>query len=172
MADSDEGARPSSCGANRAEQSRGTRDRGMTLIEVLVTIVLIGTVVVGILAATQASIIASRTSRDAARVQSALVSAAERVERAGRDDGYTCDLSGPIHAASQLHLGVTAAEAPTYTAIGYEHLTAAGWQSGACPVGSGGQAQYQPNLVQRIRITMTSPETGLSRTLEVLKGDV
>ena len=148
------------------------RDAGVTFVEILVTIVLLGTVVVGILAATQTSIIASRTAAEAAQVETALLSAVERVERATRDEGYTCDLSGPIYAATQLQLGVSAAEAPTYASISYEHLTAAGWQPGACPIDGGGLPQYQPNLVQRIRITMTSPDGGLSRTLEVVKGDV
>lgn len=142
-------------------------DRGSTFVEVLITIVLLGTVVLGILTATRAQVIASRTSREAARVESALLAAADRVERAPRSEGWTCDLGAPVYAAAQLELGVSAADAPTYAKIEYEHLTATGWVSGACPGGS-----YQPNLVQRIGITMISPDTGLSRTLEVVKGDV
>ena len=142
-------------------------DTGSTFVEVLVTIVLMGTVVLGLLAATRTQIIASHTSREAARVESALLAASERVERAPRSEGYTCDLSGPVYAAAQLKLGVSAVDAPTYAKLDYEHLTAAGWVAGACPGGA-----YQPNLVQRIGITMISPESGLTRKLEVLKGDV
>ena len=143
------------------------RDTGYSFVEVLVTVVLLGTVVLGLLAATRTQITASRTSREAARVESALLAAAERVERAPRSDGYTCDLSGPVYAAAQLELGVLAADAPTYAKLDYEHLTATGWVPGACPGGV-----YQPNLVQRIGITMISPDSGLTRKLEVLKGDV
>lgn len=153
--------------ASRSGRRSPRRDAGVTFVEVLVTIILLGTVVLGILTATRTSIVASRTAADAAVVESALLSAAERVERATRDEGYTCDLSGPIYAAAQLQLGVDAGDAPAYTQIAYEHLTAGGWQDGACPDGG-----YQLNLVQRVRITMTSPATGLSRTLEVVKGDV
>lgn len=142
-------------------------DSGVTLIEILITIVLLGTIVVTILAATQTSIRTSRTSREAARVESALLTAAERVERASRDDGYLCDLDGPIEAAAQLKLGVSAAEVAAFVAASYEHLTTSGWQAGACPASG-----FQANLVQRITITMTGPDTGLSRTLEVVKGDV
>lgn len=142
-------------------------DRGITFVEILVTITLLGTVVLGVLAATQASVRASRVSREAARVESALLTAAERIERAPRSDAaYRCDLSGPVYAAAQLKLGVTAAQAPSYATVGYQHLAAGVWVDGACPDGS-----YLPNLVQRITVTMTSPNNGLQREIEVLKGD-
>lgn len=145
------------------------RDEGVTLIEILITIVLLGTLVAGILTLTQTSIIASKTSEDAARVESALLTAAERVERADRllfpcDD----DLPKPVEAAAQLKLGVTPEQAPTYAKVRTEHLDGTGkWATGACPGGV-----YQPNLVQRITITMTSPDTGLTRSVEVIKGDI
>ncbi|MCB0967831.1 MAG: hypothetical protein KDB37_13425 [Ilumatobacter sp.] len=135
----------------------------------MITIVLLGTVVAGILTLTQTSIIASKTSDEAARVESALLTAAERVERADRllfpcDD----DLPKPVEAAAQLKLGVSPDEASTYAKVETEHLDQTGkWAPGACPNGI-----YQPNLVQRITITMTSPDTGLTRSLEVIKGDI
>ena len=144
------------------------RDRGVTFVEILITIVLMGVVVTGVLALTRTSIIASKTSEEAARVEAALLAAAERVERASRDDGYTCEqLRGPVEAAAQLQLEVSDAEAPSYALVSFEHLTSTGWVSGACPAGG-----YQANLVQRITITMISPDNGLQRTLEVIKGDV
>lgn len=158
----------------RSSARRGARpldddhDSGQSLVELLIAIVLFSTLVVGVLATTRTTIIASRTSKDAALVESALLSAAERVERASRDDGYTCEeLTGPVEAAAQLKLGVDAASAPDYAKVKFEHLTAAGWVDGACPGGA-----YQANLVQRITITMINPDTGLSRSLEVIKGDV
>ena len=148
------------------------RDDGTTFIELLVTIVLTGTIVLGVLAATQASVRASRVSREASRVESALLTAAERIERASRDDAdYECplpvDLSGPVYAAAQLKLGVSSGDAPMYASVGYEHLSGGVWQPGPCPPPS----ESQQNLVQRITITMTSPNNGLTRTMEVLKGD-
>lgn len=151
----------------RQDHHAPRRDRGVTFIEILVTITLLGTVVLGVLAAAQASVRASRVSREASRVESALLTAAERIERAPRSDAaYRCDLSGPVYAAAQLKLGVSQADAPMYATVTYQHLTAGGWVDGACPGGS-----YQANLVQRITITMTSPNNGLERTLDVLKGD-
>lgn len=139
-----------------------SRDAGVTFIEILITIVLMGTVVLGILALTRTSILASKTSKEAATVESALLSAAERVERADRDD-FVCDLSGPIHAAAQVKLGVPLADASNYVTIEYEYLAANAWTPGCVD---------QPNLVQRITITMEHPESGLSRSVEVIKGDV
>ncbi len=165
-ASSDTGVTTIDVGTPRDE---GERDRGATFVEVLVTIVLLGTIVLALMAAMRTQVVASRTSREAARVESALLAAAERVERSGREE-FTCDFGPPIYAAAQVKLGVSAAEAPTYALIEYEHLTATGWQPGACP-GPGGD-EYQPNLVQRIGITMISPDNGLMRKMEVLKGDV
>lgn len=146
-------------------RDRFRRDTGVTLIEVLITVVLLGTVVVGILGAARMSIMASRTSKEAAQVQSALLAAAERVERAPRDQ-FPCDsLRVPVENAAQLKLDVD--DPSTVVEIEFEHLTASGWVAGACPE-TGGQA----NLVQRLTITMTHPTSGLRRTLEVVKADV
>ena len=151
--------------SQRAEQ----RDQGVTLVEILITIVLMGTLVAGILTLTRTSIIASKTSEDAARVESALITAAERVERADRLL-FQCDdeLPQPVRAAAQLKLGVTPEQAPSFAWIETEHLNSSGrWEVGACP-----SPGWQPNLVQRITITMKSPDTGLTRSLEVIKGDI
>lgn len=153
-------------------QAQPGPDRGVTFIEIVVTITLMGTLVLGLLAAAQASVRASRVSREASKVESALLTAAERIERASRDDAtYQCpgvDLSGPVEAAAQLKLGVTSTEAPTYAKIvRYEHLFEGGWVDGACP----SPTESQQNLVQRITISMTSPDSGLTRSMEVLKGD-
>lgn len=156
--------------SNRQEHPR--LDRGVTFIEIVVTIALMGTVVLGVLAATRASVRASSISREASKVESALLTAAERIERAPRSDAtYKCpmsDFSGPVQAAAQLKLGVTSAEAPTYAkVVGYQHLFEGDWEPGACPP----LTESQENLVQRITISMTSPRTGLTRSMEVLKGD-
>ena len=158
--------------APRSRLPGAGRDVGVTFIEVLITIVLMGTVVLGILAATRTAIVASRTASEAAAVETALLSAAERVERAAREDGYTCDLSGPVYAAARLQFGISAAEVPAHVQIAYRHLAGGAWEDGPCPLGTDGQPRYQANLVQRLSITMTSPVSGLTRTLEVLKGDV
>jgi type II secretory pathway pseudopilin PulG len=149
-----------------------TRDDGFTFVELLIAIVLMGTVVIGILAATQTLVAASRTSREAAKVETALLAAAEQLERAPRDT-YKCEdqLYKPVFAAAELKLGLTAAEVPNYVRLGYHHLEGDDWVEGACVLTESG-VTFQPNLVQRITITLISPDNGLERTLEVIKGDV
>ena len=62
-----------------ASRRRCRADEGFTLIEILITIVLMGTVVVTVLAAVQANLVASARSRSAARVESAIVNVADRI---------------------------------------------------------------------------------------------
>lgn len=151
-------------GTSRDRRAPGARDAGVTFVEILITVVLMGTVVIGILAATRTSIIASRTSEEAAQVQSALLAAAERVERAPRDQ-FPCEsLRIPVENAAKLTFGV---DDPTpYVEVVTEHLMAGEWKPNACP-----STGFQANLLQRLTITMTHPGSGLERTLEVIKGD-
>jgi prepilin-type N-terminal cleavage/methylation domain-containing protein len=142
------------------------RDGGVTLIEILITIVLLGLVVVGILTATRTLVLASRTADEVAQVQTALLTAAERIDRAPREQ-YLCVFDDPIRAAAQLELGVTEDVVDNYWSVQYEHLGPSGWTSGACPA-----TGYQQHLVQRITITMTIPDSSVSRSLVVVKADV
>ncbi|MEK7426079.1 MAG: pseudouridine synthase, partial [Actinomycetota bacterium] len=63
-------------------------DRGFTLVEVVLTISLIGIIIVPILDATFTSIRASTTSRESAEVETVLQNAADRVNRAPTLCGY------------------------------------------------------------------------------------
>jgi hypothetical protein len=68
----------------QGEQARGTapprRDAGATFVELLVSIVLLGTVVVGTLAALRGTVIASRIDRDHASGYAWLQAAADAVD--------------------------------------------------------------------------------------------
>lgn len=138
------------------------RDRGFSFVEVVVTIVLMGLVVLPILAAVRGSIRASTVSRDAAEVETVLVNAVDRVNRAPRE----CDLTAYVEAAVESH-GWEASAAD----VEHRYLNSSGaWQTDpsgtACPGGA-----FQNGIVQRIDITITSPENEISRTLEVVKSD-
>ena len=74
-------AAPSHRGSNR-------RDAGFTLVEAVVTIALMSIVVVPVLGAVMASIEASSRSRSAAQIETVLVNASDRVNRAPKTCGY------------------------------------------------------------------------------------
>jgi prepilin-type N-terminal cleavage/methylation domain-containing protein len=152
----------------RPHGSRPGRDGGFSFIEVVVTIVLLGVVVTAILTAVRASIQASSVSRTAAQVESVLLNAVDRVNRAPRADvTFQCDLTAPVVAAVETQ-GWPVANA----SVSQEFLDAGSWQTGlpgaeACPPGG-----FRQGLVQRISITITSPDGELSRSIQVVKSDV
>lgn len=75
--------------ADRVERPhRSRRDSGATFVELLVSIVLLGTVVVGVLTAVRASVIGSKLERDHAKAHQWLQSASENVRATQR---WGCD---------------------------------------------------------------------------------
>lgn len=146
----------------RPNTPRSRPDRGFSFIEVVVTIVLLGTVVVGVLAAVRASVHASTISRDAAEVETVLLNAVDRVNRASRTDiGLQCDLSIPVQAAVQ-----TAGWPATSASSAQWHRASGKWEPNACPAGG-----FAAGLVQRVEITVTNPSGNITRSIQVVKGD-
>ncbi len=74
---------------------RGRRDSGATFVELLVSIVLIGTAVVGALTALRATIIGTRIEQDHSKAQQWLQSAVGVLERENFADCVSVSLSGP-----------------------------------------------------------------------------
>ena len=141
------------------------RDRGSTLTEVLVAIVLIGVAIVPIMMAGIVTIKASSSSRNAAKVETVLANAADRVNRANEG----CDYTVYVQAAAQA-----AGWAPTQASATYSYYVPAAspttlgtWVAGACPGGS-----RPEGLVQLVTITVTGPNGQPTRTMEVVKSDV
>lgn len=145
---------------------RASRDAGFTFVEIVVTIVLVGIVVVPVLAAVRSSIRAASLTGEAAEVETLLVNAIDRVSRADRGN-FSCDFRSLVDAAVETHGW------PTSTAVvTQKYLDSAGtWVQGpgntACP-GTG----FQNGMVQLIHIRIISPNTRIVRELEVVKGDV
>jgi type II secretory pathway pseudopilin PulG len=140
------------------------RDGGFSIVEIVITISLMGIVVAPILTAVALSIRASSTSLTAAEVETVLVNAVDRVNRAPRTNATACLLTGPVGAAVETH-GWPASSAT----VGHEYLDPSGvWRTDAsgtaCPGGV-----FQNRLVQRITVKITSPEHGVSRTLQVVR---
>lgn len=145
------------------EPSTSRRDAGVTFVEIVVTIVLMGVVVVPILAAVRTSIQASTISEVAAEVETVLVNAVDRVSRAPRP-AFSCDpdLTGPARAAAETH-----GWDPSLVVVRHRHWTGSAWSPWGEPCPASG---YSTHLVQSVEITVTDPEGRVSRTLEVVKG--
>jgi type II secretory pathway pseudopilin PulG len=140
-------------------------DDGFSIVEVIMTIVLMGLVLLPLMNAAITAVKASSSSRRVAELQTVLLNAADRVNRAP----VKCDYLIYIEAAAQ-----TKGWAPEQASATYEWYepgpTAAvsgTWHPGAC---NGPTPTL--NLVQRVTITMTSPEANVSRTIQVVKSDV
>jgi type II secretory pathway pseudopilin PulG len=146
-----------------AERPARRHDGGMTFVETVVTVVLLGVVIVPILAAVRSAIRTSSVTESAAQVETVLINAADKVQRAPNVGDEACDLT-PYAEAAALAQGWPASS----VAVRHEHLDNLGaWQPGACPEGGD-----QANLAKRITITVSSPGQQVTRTIQVVKSDV
>ncbi len=142
------------------------RDAGFSLVESVVTIMLVGIAMVPLMLGVFTNVRASSQTRTAAEVETVLVNAADRVNRAGEG----CDYDVYVEAAA-LENGW---KSELVTAV-YEHyvpgptspIDVGTWVAGACP-----GAQRPDGLVQRVTITVQSPDGSLTRSLVVVKSDV
>lgn len=152
----------------RIRARTGQADAGVTFVEVVLSIALLGIVVVPLLLAVSASVKSSSVSESAAQVETLLVNAVDRVNRAPRQD-FPCDVTGPVVAAVE-----TVGWPTTAATVAQEYLDepTGTWVSGAgnlaCPDDTG----FYNGIVQRITITITSPDESVSRTLQVVRGDI
>ncbi|MDO8364228.1 MAG: prepilin-type N-terminal cleavage/methylation domain-containing protein [Actinomycetota bacterium] len=142
-----------------------SRDRGYSLVEVLVAIVLMGIAMIPIMLAGITSVRASSQTRMAARVESVLADAADRINRGGEG----CDYSVYMISAARKEKWEISTVTATYQ--WYEPASSptlpGTWHDGACP------GSIRPDgLVQKVTITVTSPNGSIHRTTEVVKSDV
>jgi len=147
------------------ENGGNRRDAGSTFIEILVTIVLLGTVVIAVLAAVQTSVRVSTVNNDAARVETVLLDAVDRVNRADRAD-FPCDLSAPVVAAVEVQ-----GWQPSNAAVEQWYLDGGVWTHGSAALPACPEVGLTQGLVQRVMVTVTSPNGGISRSIQVVKSD-
>lgn len=142
-----------------------TKDRGMGLVEIVVAVSVMAIALIPIMLAAIMTVQASSQSRTAAKVETVLANAADRVNRAGEG----CDYDVYVEAAA-LAQGWEASQAVAT----YQYFVPASsptlqgtWQAGACPGG------LRPEgLVQLVTISVTSPDGKVHRSMEVVKSDV
>lgn len=158
-----------STSSGRRDQTGRNRDRGFSFIEVMITITLMSITVVPILGAARTGIKASAVAVSAAEVETALVNAADRINRAPK----RCDYEIYARAAVQT-LGWDAAQVTAVTRYyepGSDPTVAGSWVAGPTFGGCSG-SEPSPLLVQRVTVTVTSPDGAMRRSIHVVKSDV
>jgi hypothetical protein len=147
------------------------RDAGFTIVEVVMTIVLIAITIVPIIDATITSVRASSTVREVAEVETVLQNAADRVNRAPT----LCNYDVYVQAAA-LAKGWAPSQATaqySYYVPGASALASdpGSWATDgtgtACPGGV-----RTARLIQMVTITVRSDSGSINRTIKVVKSDV
>lgn len=152
---------------------RDAPDRGATFVELLVAIVLLGTVVVATLAGLRAAIIASTVDEDQARAYAWLQSAADAIERAPFTPCHATS-NGALRSAYQATVDAVArpsdwspTSGATLEVVSVQYLARAGgtdsWGS-TCASGDPDSPVY-PQLVT---LRATTPDGDATATLEVI----
>jgi type II secretory pathway pseudopilin PulG len=159
---------PPSAGEHVPAASR-RRDAGATLVEIVVAIALLAIVVVPVLSGMITVTKASSVARAASNVETAVINAVDRVNRADAHTNQLCDYYQYARAAV-----VTQGWSDSEVSTSHQYLDvdAGAWVTGpagaaACPPGG-----YVQGLVQRVVVTVTDPQREVSRTIEVVKSDV
>ncbi len=138
-------------------------DSGFGLVETVVAITLMGIAVIPIMVAGMVSVRASAQTRMAAKVETVLGNAADRINRAAEG----CDYHVYVEAAALSEGWDVSQAVATYQS--YQPAASptilGTWQPGACPGG------VRP-AVQKVTITVISPDGKLQRTMQVVKSDV
>ena len=149
---------------------RGRRDGGFSIVEIIVSIVLMGTVVVAILNAVGVSVKASSTSRSAAQVETAIVNAADRVNRAPQ----SCDYTIYAQAAVQIEgwPKENASVTQQYYVPGANAKVAGTWATGAPGYEGCDGVVASKLLVQKVTVSIVSPDGKVRRSIEVVKSNV
>lgn len=134
------------------------------MVEIIIAISLMAIAVVPILQAVQTGIKASTVNQGAANAETAIVDAADRINRAPQD----CDYSPYAQASVQTKgWAPTSAKVVTQYYDRVSNTWTAGTGGSGCP-----DSGLTADLVQKVKITITTPQGDVSRTIEVVKSSV
>jgi Tfp pilus assembly protein PilX len=150
---------------SRDQRDHDKRDRGETFVEILMSIVLLGIVLMPLFNAVMMSVKTSTQNRSTARAESALQDAADRINRSP----MACDYSSLAQVAAQAQGWAPSAATVTHQRyVPAANPTLPGtWVNGACADGL-----LTPNVVQSITVTITAPGSIPPRSMQVVKSDV
>ena len=140
-------------------------DAGFSLVEMVVTLALMGIALIPIMMASWTLVRSSGQNRTATRVSTVLSNAADRVNRAPE----SCDYSVYLQAASLAEGWGTdnVSAVYHYYVPGATAIANGSWETGACPGGV-----YEDGLVQKVDITVISPDGKLHRSVQVVKSQI
>jgi prepilin-type N-terminal cleavage/methylation domain-containing protein len=146
-----------------------TRDDGFSLVEVIITIVLMSTVLIAIVNAAITGIRASSATVDVAQIETVLQNAADRVNRAPQK----CEYDQFVQAAAQAALWQPGQATATYR---YYKPGPTALLQGTWATAADGKGCSVPGVagkdVQLVTITITSPSGRVSRSMQVVKSNV
>lgn len=150
----------------RTVPARSRRDRGFSLVEMVITVSLIGLVMVPVTVAAFTLVKNSSFNRNATKVETVLSNAADRVNRAPESCDYTVYLEAAVLAEPGWSQQQVSAEYRFYVP-GTTAAAAGSWTSGACPV-----TGLTAELVQLVEITVSSPDGVVHRSIQVVKSRI
>jgi type II secretory pathway pseudopilin PulG len=149
----------------RTRRRASGRDDGFSVVEVVVTIVIMATVMVPILTAVISTIRASSNTRALAQLETVIQNASDRVNRAPTGCGYR--LYAEAAARTQGWDASTVVVVEQHYVPGATPSAGGTWVANACDGPS-----VTALLVQLVSITITSPDSGAKKTIEVVKSEV
>lgn len=120
--------------------SHGDRDRGSTFIELLVSVVLLGTVGVAVLAATTAAIIGARTSDEIAKSQAVIAEVADHLSDTEPENVEYRDCSS-FDARQEYDLALDAQFPGAVEVVEVQYQDASGNFTATCAFGAGHRLQ-------------------------------
>ncbi len=152
----------------RSQGRRTRRDSGASFIEMLVSIVLIGTVGIAVLTALAAATRGAKTHHDLSEAQAWLASTGDAIS--DPDSPYVnCELTSAADIATAYELNIIApitasTGAPTIDIISVEF-----WDSVLLTYGGDGDCRYDSQGDRLQRVTIETTINGDKRTLAVVK---
>jgi len=141
------------------------RDQGFSLVEMVVTVTLVGLAMIPLMIAAWTLVKNSSYNRNATRVETTLSNAADRVNRAPESCDYGIFLEAAVLAQGWEASQVSATYG--WYQPGATATTPGTWQAGACPAGG-----YTDGLVQLVSITVQSPDGFVQRSIQVVKSKI